>query len=259
IRKVVDDFYTAAAADKKVNFWRDEKFVPKPGEVTAVKEGLTMWLAEKAGGPEKYTGKSMKDAHKGMKITDAQFSAAAQHLEKAVEKNKVKPEAARAVMIFAEATRADLVEPGPTDSSVKGRVTFKGLNVAAGSVTVHEGENRRIGQIKDGLYEVNGLKPGKYAVTVESKIADKSLLPEKYSDPKTTPLLVDAKPGVVTLDLTLEDGKEEEELISASRPGEERQGDTADVIGKATFQGKPIAKATVGFVADGKAKTAVVD
>jgi hemoglobin len=208
IAKVVEDFYSTAVADKKVNFWRTEGYVPKPVEVTKVKEGLITWFADKAGGPKKYAGKSMKDAHKDMKITEDEFAAALGHLEAALKKNMVKDADAKAVLAVAEATRLDIVTATkPQDATVRGKVTYKGLPVAAGTVTVHVEGTKRNAQIKDGSFEVAGLKPGKWAVTVESKVGDASLLPEKYADPKTSPLIVDAKPGLTPLDLTLEDGK----------------------------------------------------
>ncbi|GIW78321.1 MAG: hypothetical protein KatS3mg105_0128 [Gemmatales bacterium] len=52
----------------------------------------------------------MKEAHKGMKITNAQFDAAAQYLKEALESNKVKPEDVSAVLKAVEATRKDIVE-----------------------------------------------------------------------------------------------------------------------------------------------------
>jgi hemoglobin len=34
---------------------------------------VTEFICEKTGGPQKYTGKSMKEAHKHMKITDREW------------------------------------------------------------------------------------------------------------------------------------------------------------------------------------------
>ena len=66
-----------------------------------------------SGGPLKYSGKDMKSAHKGMKITDAEFDAFAGHLKKALEKNGAAPDDVKTVMGVAESTRKDIVEkPG---------------------------------------------------------------------------------------------------------------------------------------------------
>ena len=63
-----------------------------------------------SGGPEKYTGPSMKELHKGMGITDAQFDALVGHLKKALEKNGIKPEDAAALLKAVETTRGNIVE-----------------------------------------------------------------------------------------------------------------------------------------------------
>src|SRR5439155_1035428 len=51
--------------------------------------------------------------HKGMGITDAEFDAAAGHLQKALEKNGVKPDDVKAIMSVVGTTRKDIVEPKP--------------------------------------------------------------------------------------------------------------------------------------------------
>lgn len=48
-------------------------------------------IGEATGGPEKYTGLSMKDAHKGMKITVAEFNALVGDLGKALTEAGVSP------------------------------------------------------------------------------------------------------------------------------------------------------------------------
>ena len=57
-----------------------------------LEEALAVQLCELTGGPCKYAGKPMKDAHAGMAITDADFAAFAENLQKSLVKFKV-PEA----------------------------------------------------------------------------------------------------------------------------------------------------------------------
>ncbi len=60
----------------------------------------------------------MKEVHKGMKITNAEFDAAAKDLQEALEKNGAKPDDEKAVMAAVEGTRKDIVEeakPGDKD------------------------------------------------------------------------------------------------------------------------------------------------
>src|SRR5207248_8917254 len=70
VRKVVDDFVDLAADDKDVNFFRtpEAKATVTPAKVKALKDGLVNFISVATGGPLKYTGGSMKDVHKGMKI-----------------------------------------------------------------------------------------------------------------------------------------------------------------------------------------------
>ena len=110
VAKVVDDLFATAGADPKVNFFRDPSFKPTGEEVAALKKKVVELISAVSGGPLKYTGKDMKAAHKGMKITDAEFDAFAGHLKKALEKNGAAPDDVKTVMNVAESTRKDIVE-----------------------------------------------------------------------------------------------------------------------------------------------------
>ncbi len=110
VAKVVDDFVNTAGKDPKVNFWRDPTKVPSKEEVAALKKHLVEFVSSVTGGPLKYEGKSMKEVHKGMKITNAEFDAAAKDLQEALEKNGAMPDDEKAVMAVVESTRKDIVE-----------------------------------------------------------------------------------------------------------------------------------------------------
>jgi hemoglobin len=110
VAKVVDDLFATAGADPKVNFFRDPSFRPTAEEVAALKKKVIELISSVSGGPLKYTGKDMKSAHKGMKITDEEFNAFAGHFKKALEKNGAAPADVKAVMDVAESTRRDIVE-----------------------------------------------------------------------------------------------------------------------------------------------------
>ena len=110
VGKVVDEFVAAAGADPKVNFFRDPGIKPTKEQVAALKKNLVDLVSSVSGGPLKYTGKSMKESHKGMAITDAEFDALAKHLETALKNNKVKDDDVKAVMGVIGSTRKDIVE-----------------------------------------------------------------------------------------------------------------------------------------------------
>jgi hemoglobin len=113
VTKIVDDFLALAAGDKKVNVTRDGKYELKEDELEHLKKEVVDFVSSATGGPVKYTGKSMKEVHKGMGITNAEFDAAAADLKKAMKDNNVKKADIDAVLEVVETTRKDIVEvPG---------------------------------------------------------------------------------------------------------------------------------------------------
>ncbi|MBM3981027.1 MAG: group 1 truncated hemoglobin [Planctomycetes bacterium] len=113
VRKVVDDFIFVAAEDKKVDFFRGGKVKLDGKGVQHLKQTLVELISEHTGGPLKYTGKSMKDAHKDMKITDAEFDALRDILVATLKKHKVSDEDIAALGKVVESTRKDIVEAAP--------------------------------------------------------------------------------------------------------------------------------------------------
>jgi hemoglobin len=86
IAVVVGDFTVIMAGDDRVN----ARFKTlKPPEVEKFKSNLSDQICEATGGPCSYLGKDMKTAHKGMEITEAEWSATVENLGKALDKNKV--------------------------------------------------------------------------------------------------------------------------------------------------------------------------
>ena len=83
IEAVVDDFVTRLASDKRIN----KRFAKS--NVVKLKEHLVLQICEATGGPCKYTGKDMVTAHKGMKITKAEFNITGAHLAASLDKFKV--------------------------------------------------------------------------------------------------------------------------------------------------------------------------
>jgi hemoglobin len=83
IQAVVDDFIGNVAADARIN----QRFAG--ADIPKLKSRLVDQICEASGGPCKYTGQSMKVAHAGMKITDAEFGALVQDLVKSLAKFKV--------------------------------------------------------------------------------------------------------------------------------------------------------------------------
>jgi len=74
------------------------------------KQLLIDFLCSSAGGPLYYTGRDMKTSHKGMKISESDWSAFLGHVAATLEAFKV-PQAERdKVIAFVQSTKPDIVE-----------------------------------------------------------------------------------------------------------------------------------------------------
>jgi len=202
VRQVVDDFVKSAAADKKLDFTRGGKYkLDEP----KLKNALVEMISGVTGGPLRYTGPDMKEAHKGMHITNKEFDRAIEHLKRVLKKRVTSREAARELLKIVEKTRALVVEAADSDKkaakaapggTLAGRITYKGKPVAGGTVTLR-GEGGRSYQATinaDGTYALEGaIPPGEYRVTVEgdsSKPGGKAALPARYAKAESSALRV---------------------------------------------------------------------
>ncbi|MBN9122549.1 MAG: group 1 truncated hemoglobin [Planctomycetes bacterium] len=110
VRAVVHDLVLAAAEDPKVNFTRNGKYKLDAKGVEHLEQMLVEFVSSATGGPLKYTGKSMKEAHKGMMITDEEFNALAGHLVATLKKYKVPQTDIDELVKAVDGTRKDIVE-----------------------------------------------------------------------------------------------------------------------------------------------------
>jgi len=118
VRKIVDDFVKNAAPDPKVNVTRDGKIKLDDKGIDHLKQLMVEYISSISAGPLRYTGKSMKEAHRGLGITDAEFDAGGAHFKKALEKNGVKQDDVNFIMQKLNETRKDIVEvPSAKDKS----------------------------------------------------------------------------------------------------------------------------------------------
>ena len=83
IQAVVDDFIGNVAGDARIN----KRFAN--ADIPRLKGKLVDQICEASGGPCKYAGASMLEAHRGMNITDGEFTALVEDLVKSLDKFKV--------------------------------------------------------------------------------------------------------------------------------------------------------------------------
>jgi hemoglobin len=113
IEAVIADFVGRAAANPKVNFTRKgtaAEWQATPESVAMLKKHLVDLVGMVTGGPQKYQGRNMKDSHRGMKITDAEFDALAGDLKATLDKFKVPAKEQMELLKIVGSTRGDIVE-----------------------------------------------------------------------------------------------------------------------------------------------------
>jgi hemoglobin len=109
ITAVVDEFVSRLAADNRINsFFKQTASDPK--RLASFKAKLVDQICEASGGPCKYTGKNMKEAHKGMGVSGADFGALVEDLIGALDKFKVKEADKNALLGALGSMKSDIVE-----------------------------------------------------------------------------------------------------------------------------------------------------
>ena len=107
IRAVVNDLIPRLQADSVLaRFWQHRS----ADGIEREKQLLVDFLCSQAGGPMYYTGRDMVLSHRGMKISEGDWTPFITHLNATLDAFKV-PQAERAdVVAFIQSTRADIVE-----------------------------------------------------------------------------------------------------------------------------------------------------
>lgn len=103
VSAAVDIFYKKVMADPVINHFFAN--VDMPRQMMKQK----MFLTYAFGGMENYTGKNMRDAHAGLKLTDEHFNAVAGHLKATLEELKVPADIQNEVMAIAASTHDDVL------------------------------------------------------------------------------------------------------------------------------------------------------
>ncbi|MDX2090283.1 MAG: group 1 truncated hemoglobin [Kofleriaceae bacterium] len=104
ITGVVDDFLANVAADTRINAMFAN------ADLAALKTKLIEQICEASGGPCKYSGKSMKEAHTGMGVTEAHFTAMVEDLVKSLDKIGVKDPEKSELLNALGGMQGDIVE-----------------------------------------------------------------------------------------------------------------------------------------------------
>ena len=105
---VVDSFVARVAADNRIN----KKFAKS--DIPRVKAMIVDQICNATGGPCTYTGRSMKEAHQNMGVTDGEFDALVEDLVATLNQFNVAKADQDALLQTLGAMRPEIVErPGP--------------------------------------------------------------------------------------------------------------------------------------------------
>jgi hemoglobin len=99
----VDIFYRRVLGDPLISHFFDS--VDMDRQIGKQKAFLTMAF----GGPNQYTGKDMREAHKHLKLTEQHFAAVAGHLQGTLEELQVPGHLIAEVMKVAASTHDDVL------------------------------------------------------------------------------------------------------------------------------------------------------
>ena len=107
IAAVANDLLPRLQADSRLaRFWQHRG----DDGVRREKQLLIDFLCSSAGGPLYYTGRDMKSSHRGMKISDSDWSAFMGHVHATLEAFRVPQTERDEVVAFIQSTKADIVE-----------------------------------------------------------------------------------------------------------------------------------------------------
>jgi hemoglobin len=84
--------------------------IPKAG----LKFHVTALVCEVTGGPCKYSGRSMKDAHDHLNINERQWQAMVTDFRKTLDKFKVPPKEQEELIAIVGSTKKDIVKASPS-------------------------------------------------------------------------------------------------------------------------------------------------
>ena len=104
ITAVVKDFVATTGADPRISMFFTNADIPK------LEQQMVDQICEATGGPCKYTGKSMKESHTGMKVRAEHFEAFIDDLTKTLDKFKVPEREKGEVLAAFRSMQGDVVE-----------------------------------------------------------------------------------------------------------------------------------------------------
>jgi hemoglobin len=111
ISMVVDRFSDEIVKNPKLNVNPALKKWNGEGKLPGLKFMRTLWLCEVAGGPFKYTGKPMGEAHENLHISSEEFDEVGAEIAGALDHFKVPQREKDEVLAAIVARKAEVIDP----------------------------------------------------------------------------------------------------------------------------------------------------
>jgi hemoglobin len=119
ITAVVDTFVARVAADARIN----KKFARS--NIPRVKTMIVEQVCAQTGGPCTYTGRSMKEAHRNMRVTEGEFNALVEDLVAALNAFNVPKREQDELLAALGTMKGDIVEEQSTATGTPLPASFK--------------------------------------------------------------------------------------------------------------------------------------
>ncbi len=108
IHALVDDI-VALHMENPVIKARFLPYLETPEKLATTKQHLRAFLEAGSGGQAQYTGRDMKNAHRGMNINEAEYMAATDDILAAMRKNKIDEQTQKDVLAIAYSLKGDIL------------------------------------------------------------------------------------------------------------------------------------------------------
>ena len=108
IKALVDDI-VALHVDNPVIGVRFRPYLETPERLATTKQHLCAFLEAGSGGPAHYTGRTMKAAHRGMNVNEAEYMAALDDILAALGKRGIDAETQKDVLAIAYGMKGEIL------------------------------------------------------------------------------------------------------------------------------------------------------
>jgi len=108
ISRLVDDIVEAHMVNPTIR----ARFLPyrdTPQRMKELKTHLCNFLGAGSGGPERYTGRSMPDSHRGMNINEAEYMAAVDDILAVLERHRIDEQTRKDVLAIAYSLKGEIM------------------------------------------------------------------------------------------------------------------------------------------------------